>query len=220
MPLCRRSKVNLGRAGEAAEDSISDPLPALGRRKILRAVLVLTSLFAAWAAAAFLLDARGQQRPARDARYDAIVVLGCRVDPGGLPSLSLARRTRLAVELYERGHAPRLLFTGGRGRFPPSEAEAAAALAASLGVPPRAILLEDRSTSTEENARFAAEDLEASRILLVSDAYHLARAKRVFARHFDAEIDVAGSNGTPGVRARGAMREVLAFAAYGLLGRF
>ena len=193
-------------------------LPAR-RRRLVRVAGALLLIIGVWAAGAYALDQYGQRRPAARERYDAIVVLGCRVRPDGSPSFALARRTRLAVELYEAGHAPLLVFTGGVGDFPPSEAEAAARLAREFGVPGKAIHLEDASTSTEENARMAATQTAARDVLLVSDAYHLARARLVFARYFPGRVDVAGSLGVRSQRIRGALREVFAISAYALLGR-
>src|SRR5690606_5264267 len=114
-----------------------------------------------------------------------IVVLGCRVRPDGSASLALARRTRHAAALYRRGLAPRIVLTGGVGAHPPSEARAAAAIARAEGVPEEALILEERSTSTEENAREARRRIDARRVLVVTDAYHVFRAERVFRRHFE-----------------------------------
>ncbi len=171
-----------------------------------------------YAALGAALDRYGQ-RPVRG-RFDAIVVAGCRVLPDGRPSMALRRRTSLAVELWEQAIAPRIVFTGGIGPdAPASEAAVAAAYAQRQGVPSEALLLEERSTSTEENARFAAELLpEGARVVVVSDAYHVLRCERVFRRYF-ARVRGAGSLGHPWARLRGALREVLALAAYGALGR-
>jgi uncharacterized SAM-binding protein YcdF (DUF218 family) len=138
------------------------------------------------------------------------VVLGCAVHRGGRPSPSLARRARLGATLYRAGRAPRIVFTGGVGRHPPSEARVACA-AAGLA-PSEGVLLDERSTTTGENAREARRLLPgARRILVVSDAYHLPRARRVFARRF-AEVATAGTVGRLDGRARGATREVFALA--------
>ena len=187
-----------------------------------RGVIMGLILLSLWAGAAAALDRMGRAAPP-EGRWDAIVVAGCRVDPGGLPSLALQRRTRLGVELWKQGLAPRVVFTGGVGDNPPSEASAAAGYAATLGLPAEATLLEERSTSTEENAAFAADLLEAqglaaSRILLVTDGYHTLRAGRVFGRYF-AEVQPVGSLASRSVRARGALREVLALAWYGASGK-
>ncbi len=179
---------------------------------------LLLSCLGLWALPACGLDVYGRRPLAAGERYELIVVLGCRVRPDGRPSEALAERTRLAVALYEAGHAPRILFTGGVGEHPPSEADAAGALAARLGVPARDIQLERSSTSTEENARFAARVVAASRVLVVSDAYHVFRGERVFGRYF-AEVRGVGSVAHPWPRARGALREVAAVLGYAVTGR-
>lgn len=180
--------------------------------------MTLTAIGATYLAAAAWLDRRGQ-RPAPGETFDAIVVLGCRVREDGRASPSLARRTQLAAELYAQGRAPRVVLTGGVGTYPPSEAAAAAVVAQEAGVPLDALVLEDRSTSTEENAREAATQIGAdARVLLVTDAYHVFRAERVFARHF-REVRGVGALGPMSQRVRGALREVTALTAYGALGR-
>lgn len=188
------------------------------RRRVLIGWIAL-ALGSAYALAAVSLERFGLHRSPGDAPYDAIVVAGCGVRPDGTPSPALAHRAKHAVMLFEAGHAERVVFTGGVGTHPPSEAKAAAAYAIELGLPLEATLLEDRSTSTEENARFAAELIGAdARVLVVSDGYHVFRCERVFGRYF-REVRGSGARGRPAARARGAFREVVAVAAYGLLGR-
>lgn len=170
-----------------------------------------------WLLAALALDRLGR-RPPPDGRWDAIVVLGCGVGPDGRPAPALRHRVERAVALWRQGLAPVIVFTGGLGAHPPSEAEAAAAHARALGLPPSAVRLEDRSTSTEENARFTAALHPNARVLVVTDAYHVFRARRVFARHFPA-VAAAGSVAPLPSRARGALREVAAVAWYALTGR-
>ncbi|MCI0569826.1 MAG: YdcF family protein [Myxococcaceae bacterium] len=91
---------------------------------------------------------------------DVLVVLGARVRRSGEPSLALRARVEKAVALYRAAVAPRLLFSGGLGSHPPSEARAAATLAVSLGVPPEACVLEE--------LREAAVLLLSPRVLLAS----------------------------------------------------
>ncbi len=178
-------------------------------------------MFLVWLAAAYALDRHGLRGPR--GRFDAIVVAGCRVMPDGRPSPALARRAALATRLWRDGLAPRVVFTGGVGDHGGSEASVAAAFARGLGLPDEAILLEERSTSTDENAAGAAEVLEAAgtpreRILVVTDSYHVLRCERVFGRRF-AEVEGTGSRSVPLARLRGAMREVPAVIAYAALGR-
>lgn len=179
---------------------------------------VLLGLVGAWLVAAGVLDQYGQREPPRGEKWDAIVVAGCRVHADGRPSVALARRTRLAVRLWKEGFAPRIVFTGGVGEGNISEAAAAAGLARTQGVPAQAIVTEDRSTSTEENARFAKELIGDARVLVVTDSFHVYRARRVFARHF-TDASGAGSVGMTWPRTRGALREVGALAWYAVRGR-
>lgn len=179
--------------------------------------LALAALLA-WSFTAFTLDRWGATRDPEGV-YDAIIVAGCRVYPDGSPSPALAWRVGRAVQLWKAGHAPVILFTGGLGEYPPTEATAAATLARTLGVPANAVKLEDQSTSTEENARLGAERHPAyRRVLVVTDAYHVFRARRVFDRYFET-VDAVASPYGAWSRVRGAYREVLAVAGYGVAGR-
>lgn len=190
-------------------------------RLVGAAALVLITLGVGVGVAAWALDRAGVGEPPPDAAaFDAIVVLGCGVRPDGTASRSLTRRARLGARLLREGRAPRIVFTGGVGTHPPSEAQAARAAAECDGpLPDEAVILEERSTSTHENASEAARLLPtARRVLVVSDTYHLVRARRIFRHHFD-EVETAGTAGTPGVRARYALREVFAFLIHLALDR-
>ena len=119
--------------------------------------------------------------PVRDA--EAIVVFGAAVWSGGRASPTLKRRTLHAKDLYEKGIAPTIVLSGGLGRHAPSEAEVMASLCREAGVEDAALVLEDRSTNTFENVAFSAQLLRSrglSRVLVVSDAYHLPRIKLCF----------------------------------------
>ena len=130
---------------------------------------------------AWVVDRFGQREGAVSA--DALVVLGARVLPGGEPSGALRARTEHAVALYHRGVAPRLVFTGGVGVNSPSEARVMLQLATRMGVPAEACVLEEASHSTDDNARLTAvllRELGARRVVVVSDPYHLLRARNYF----------------------------------------
>ncbi|MEP7357273.1 MAG: YdcF family protein [Anaerolineales bacterium] len=151
------------------------------RRLLLRLAL---SLFLVWPASLSLIDAYGLQDQARPA--ETIVILGSRVYPGNIAGPALVRRTQHAVALYKAGLAPVIICSGGQGE--PglmSEAEAACSLAAEMGVPRQALLLEDQAHSTEENARNTAVIMAAHgwhTAVVVSDGFHLYRADLLFRR--------------------------------------
>src|SRR5260370_14591756 len=67
-------------------------------------------------------------------------------------------RTETAVDLWKRGYAPMLLFSGAA--LDPDSVSSAELMkrdAIRLGVPAEAILVEPAAASTEENARFTAQ---------------------------------------------------------------
>lgn len=122
---------------------------------------------------------------------DAIVVLGDALTPQG--TLSQFGRDRVArgVELLGERAAPRVILSGrgpgrGPGRRLPIEATAMREHALALGAPPQAILCEEESDSTLQNAYFVKvrllEPRSWRRILLVTSAWHLGRAKLTFER--------------------------------------
>lgn len=169
-------------------------------------ILIVAGLLL-WLALALWLDAWGR-RSSGPQNYDAIVILGCRVFPSGAPSTALAERVKLAVSLFDSGRAPLLVTTGGTGDSGHAEAEVAARLAISLGVPKRFVHMETRSTSTQENARYCAMQLPARSVLIVTDAYHVFRARRAFGRYFP-QVHGAGSiHPVRRLRLKGALREV------------
>jgi uncharacterized SAM-binding protein YcdF (DUF218 family) len=221
MSLTRpRSRTALPR-GRVAFEQQAEPERRATRRIVRRSRISL--LLAALGAAAVLSSALALDRQGRGpiaGHFDAIIVAGCGVLHDRRPSTELARRIERAAGLYFEGRAPRVLFTGGidRGRTR-SEARVAAAWAhAHFAIPADAMLLEERSESTEENAVYARALLpNARRVVVVTDAYHVFRARRVFARFFEY-VEGAASIGTRASRVRGALREVFAVAAYGLLG--
>ncbi len=151
-------------------------------------------------------------------RADAIVVLGAAVRPDGRPGQALLRRIRHAVALYAAGAAPRLILCGadchGAGV---SEAAAMREVALAGGVPADAILLDERSTSTFENAAETAALLRThglGSVILVSEPFHLPRARLLFRLQ---GVAVAGvSPAPPGplpYRLRMALRELVRLPA-------
>lgn len=153
-------------------------------RKLVRGLLfLLPALALGIAALAWRIDAYGQADRAEPA--DAIVILGAAVAPGGYAGNSLHERTMRAVELHRRGLAPRIICTGGVGRYPPSEASVEARVAMKAGVRREDLFLEETSKSTWGNAVNASDICRQhgwKRVIVVSDPYHLWRAKRDFER--------------------------------------
>ncbi|WP_220748596.1 YdcF family protein [Jannaschia pagri] len=122
------------------------------------------------------------------------IVLGAAVRPDGEASPTLRLRVEHAVALYHRGAVAAVCVTGGVGRHGPAEAEVAARLAMSLGVPERDVILEDRSRTTVENIAFARPLIGVHQVVLVSNRWHLPRAW-VVARILGVRASVSGPRG-------------------------
>ncbi len=113
---------------------------------------------------------------------DAIVVLGAPLGPGGLLTPVLAERAAAAAALWRAGGAPLVVTSGGvtPGAARP-EAEVLAEAVRAAGV--SEVLVENRSRTTRENARFTWELLrerDARSVWLVTQPFHGRRAARLF----------------------------------------
>ena len=109
---------------------------------------------------------------------EAIVV----VSGGDTPA-----RTKKAVDLYEKGWAPRVIFSGAAAdKQGLSNAAAMRLDAIKQGVPSEAILIEEFSENTSENAKKTRDLLQSHNIqdiILVTSGYHQRRASIEFSAY-------------------------------------
>lgn len=121
--------------------------------------------------------------------YDAVVLLGGTVDSHGSRREEAAwnenvERLLVTRELLVAGRAKVALVTGGElGHGLRTEAEYLADALVRLGVPADRVVLEPKAANTRENARYAKPLLEArgaTKVLLVTSAFHLPRALGCF----------------------------------------
>jgi len=168
---------------------------ASGRRRA-GTVCLATALAVLWLASTRIVADRlavGLEREhpvpalASLAPADAILLLGGATKPALPPRefpelVDAGDRVVHAARLFRAGKAP--LIVASAGRLPwqtqgPPEAEALAGLLVEFGVPPAAILREERSTNTWENCVRSKELLDARGardVLLVTSALHMPRA--------------------------------------------
>jgi uncharacterized SAM-binding protein YcdF (DUF218 family) len=125
---------------------------------------------------------------------DAIIVLGGGVFATGIDShpVDLGRasdRVWYGARLYHANKAPLVILSGGAKPGVMPEAEAMAVFMLDFGVPENAIILENNSRNSRQNAINTAQLLAGStarRILLVTSAMHMGRALQHFK---DAGLD-------------------------------
>lgn len=109
---------------------------------------------------------------------DYLVVLGSGLDGNHVTPL-LASRIDKAIELYRQNPQVKLIMTGGKGSDEiVTEASAMARYALEQGLPPEAIILEDKAVNTEKNIMFsrALMDSNTAKFAIVSNNYHVFRA--------------------------------------------
>lgn len=159
------------------------PIELGNRRWIVRgslAAILLVVTLTGWA-----LIARRLEPSANTSRdhFDAILVLGSPADGDGNPTPEQLARVTEAVREYERGVAPRLLFTGGPAHNHFVEADVMAGAAAAQGIPPSAIFVETKANDTIQNACYAARIMQAHRwhsAEIVTSDFRLPRAGMIF----------------------------------------
>ena len=117
---------------------------------------------------------------------DVLIVLGCGLKKDGTPTPLLRGRLDLALafdreQQVQRGKSASYIVSGGQG---PDEVQSEAASMRDYlleqGIAPDRILMEDRSTDTEENMRFSRAVLEQScpnaRAAFFTTNYHVFRS--------------------------------------------
>ena len=157
--------------------------------------LLLTVCYTLFCAASIAVYANHDQRRAAD----CIIVLGAGTN-GRTPSPVFRERLNHAVTLYREGYADIILLTGG---YSPGNDRSDAAIAGDWlieqGIPESAVLLEERSTITQENLKFAKEIMgsqDLSTCILISDPLHMKRSM-MMAKDYEIE---AVSSPTPTTR--------------------
>ena len=196
------------------ETALTRKTPLANFAKLLLALACAALVYcAAFLAVIHVAGTRDHSAPA-----DVIIALGAGLRRDGRPGPALSRRSLRAAELWRQGIAPAVICAGGKAEFAPrSEAAACRDILRQLDLPQSAILLEERSRSTEENALFSSR-LMAERAwtsaALVSDSYHILRALWLFRQQgieaFASPVP-AERIPHPGSYARSLLREFLAF---------
>ena len=117
--------------------------------------------------------------------FNYVIIHGCGLRDGEHLSKLLSNRVDKAIEVYNKCRVkPILIPSGGKGSDEKlSEAQAMKNYLLEKGIPEDHILLEDRSTTTEENLRYSKEIIDSrsgkKRTALVSSNYHVYRCLRL-----------------------------------------
>jgi uncharacterized SAM-binding protein YcdF (DUF218 family) len=133
-----------------------------------------------------LLESRHPYKDPKDLpRADVIVVFGGKTQGNRTNWFEPYNRATAidridrAEALYLAGRAPRILLSGGAREGKVSEAQIMARILRQRGIPDSALLLENDSRNTSENARFTDIIMRGQKLksaLLVTSALHMPRA--------------------------------------------
>ena len=117
--------------------------------------------------------------------FDYIIIHGCGLKGGEVPTKLLSDRIDKAIEIYEKCKVkPYVIPSGGQGPDEKiSEAQAMKNYLLAHGIPEDRILLEDKSTTTRENLSNSKKIIDyyggKKRVALVSSNYHIYRCLRL-----------------------------------------
>ncbi|MDE1460970.1 YdcF family protein [Spartinivicinus poritis] len=113
-----------------------------------------------------------------EVQADYGIVYGNKVNPDGTPSKRLKARLDASIALLERGQVRALVVSGGTGKEGFSEADVMQHYLLKSGIPNGAIIVDAdgyTSSQTSKNAFGLVE--KGSRVIAISQCYHLSRAK-------------------------------------------
>jgi len=106
-----------------------------------------------------------------------------------------------AIALYKKGEINKILLSSGNANLinkQVKEADLAIKYLKLIGIPDSAILIENQSRNTIENAKYSLALIEknnpGAKILVVTSAWHIQRAKLIFDRQAKRKIEYYPTN--------------------------
>jgi uncharacterized SAM-binding protein YcdF (DUF218 family) len=154
------------------------------RRKLTALGIILSILFGIYFSYPLVLEGLAKFLIVTDKieKADLILVLGG--DDNG-------ERVAEGIKLFKQGYANRILMSGGPLVWNLTFAGVMQKQALAGGVPGKAILLQKKSRSTKEDAKFSLPIIQQQgfkSIILITSPQHTRRAARIFRKIFPADI--------------------------------
>lgn len=153
----------------------------IGKLSIYFLVFILTLCFLlSIILSAFMVQAAYFKKPEKDAKI--AILLGSKVI-GSKPSIMLTERINTAYKLLKENKDLKIIVSGGQGEYEDiSEAQCMKETLVKKGIDSNRIIMEDKSTNTEENIKFSKEyvlKFNTNDIVIISDAFHQLRAHKI-----------------------------------------
>ena len=141
---------------------------------------------------------------------ECILVLGASVTSDGVPSPILQDRLYTAIDLYNKGVAPKLLLSGDNGQMVYNEVKAMQNYALEAGVDENDIYLDHAGFSTYESIYRAKYIFKVDSMIVVTQTYHLYRSLYGCRRMGITAMGAAADQYTYAGQEKREIREVLA----------
>lgn len=151
---------------------------------------------------------------------DYVIILGAQWKPEG-PSEVLRRRLDKAVEYLRENPDTDVIVSGGQGSNEPiSEAAGMLQYLMNAGISNERILMEDKSTSTQENLAFSGRllDKENDRVVIVTNNFHVFRALRLAEKQGYRHAEGLAASAVAGLVPNNMLREFLGIVLQYVLG--
>lgn len=139
--------------------------------------------------------------------YDAIIVLGCKVNDNG-PSLMLARRLDRGIDVYNKINT-KVILTGDHGKNEYDEVNVMRDYVLD-SIPSKDIFLDHAGFNTYDSIYRAKYVFEAKKVVIVTQKYHMYRAL-FLANSLDLEAVGVVADDIPqkGIMIKNEIREIL-----------
>jgi SanA protein len=160
------------------------------RKKLLFAALASASLVLAVNA---IVLSRGRTSVAVAPPLDCALVLGAGVGEDGTPSSVLEDRLDASLALYREGRVQKIIVSGDHHTSAYDEPNAMRAWLEARGVPASAIFMDHAGVDTYSSVWRARHVFGASRVVVVTQQFHLPRALFV-ARSLGMEAEGAAAD--------------------------
>ncbi|MGG1341453.1 YdcF family protein [Bacillus toyonensis] len=153
------------------------------KKKIIKYIIAIITVCAVYAVfLQYNIYKHGHMKATDDADY--IIVLGSKVN-GTKPSYSLQYRIDKAAEYLKSHEKTIAIVSGGQGKGEDiSEALAMKQGLMKQNIAEERIIMEDKSTSTDENITFSKPLIPANmkKGMIVTNDFHMFRAKKIAAK--------------------------------------
>lgn len=189
------------------------------KKKIMKYIIAIIMICTVYAVfLQYNIYKHGHMNATDDADY--IIVLGSKVN-GTKPSYSLQYRIDKAAEYLQSHEKTIAIVSGGQGKGEDiSEALAMKQGLMKLNVAEDRIIMEDKSTSTDENITFSKPLIPANmkKGMIVTNDFHMFRAKKIAAKQ-GLQLEGLPAKTPKPIILSSNVREYLAITQYWVMNR-